>query len=1073
MTKPGSIFRFILLVSFLTVIILSAGMSSYMSLSFGQQAATEPVGQVQEVVTAKTVEDQPHSKTVLVLHTLKAKRPWNVLFNRYFTEAMQANDLSLANLEIENLDLLQFEDANYLETVKKQLEHKYADSAPDIIIITFASTIKFVLENDLFPGIPKIFVLPTPSGLDDVPHSVVLPFAFEFKNNIEHALTLLPDTKSIYVVAGNGLMDIRLVSMFRDKTKDFGNRVSFHYLDDLNVEELLNRLERLPDNSFVYYLTYSLDFQGKAVITRDFSKSIGERSNRPVLSWLDLHALNIGILGGRVTTTRASATMSLDIVKRVFDGESIDSIKPDPPYVEYIYQWSQLKKWGIDPGKLPPESVIQNEKPNFFEIFKWQIVVGIFLLVAEALLVFFLLINIQKRKTAEHRLRDKQVELKTKIIEHQRAEEKYYTFVKESGEGIWAYDLEPPLPMDLPIEEQLDLLYERAYMSEANDVLACMLGFKKGEELLGMRLNDFQPRTNPDNVAYVKNYVREKFNVTDFETSVFGSAGEKRILLSNILGVIEDGKLLRIWGTSRDITEQQKNRKELQQSEERYELAVAGSAAGIWDWDINSGKVYYSSRFKQLLDYGAEEPWESADDFWNKVHPDDVQTVRTAIEEHLKDGALYRIDFRLQIKSGEYRWFHARGQALWNEAGKPVRMSGSITDITDRKTATDELRKSELRFERLMEQSPLAMQLLTPDGKIAQLNSAWKKLWGVDENGAAEIMKTYNFLDDVQIRDFGWLDLIKRGFAGENVVLPAYEYIGQQTVGALDIENVKAKTVWIQCHLNPFWNDEQEIEYIVNTIVDVSALKKQEKEAHRQRDILARVGRTTRMGQLTGSIAHELNQPLTGVLSNAQAGEIMIKKGQYNDDELAEILADIAADAKRAGEVIRNLRELYREQKGKYQAIDINAIVNETIKLVHSEFVMQHVMLTTECASSIPLVNGNRIQIQQVLVNIIMNGIQVMGDTARDDRRLHIATVYDENEVKAWVDDCGLGIDVDKIDSIFEPLATWKSGGTGMGLAISNSILEAHGGKMWAENRPEGGARVGFTLPVLKGGKEA
>jgi C4-dicarboxylate-specific signal transduction histidine kinase len=227
------------------------------------------------------------------------------------------------------------------------------------------------------------------------------------------------------------------------------------------------------------------------------------------------------------------------------------------------------------------------------------------------------------------------------------------------------------------------------------------------------------------------------------------------------------------------------------------------------------------------------------------------------------------------------------------------------------------------------------------------------------------------------------------------------------------------------------------------------------------------------MGQLTGSIAHELNQPLTGILSNAQAGEIMIKKGQYNHDELAEILADIAADTKRASEVIRNLRELYREQKGKHQAIDINAIINETIKLVHSEFVMQHVVLTTECASSIRIVNGNRIQIQQVLVNLIMNGIQVMGFTARDDRRLHLATTYDEKEVKAWVEDHGPGIDADKIDSIFEPLATWKSGGTGMGLAISNSIIEAHGGKMWAENMPEGGARVGFSLPVLKGGKEA
>ncbi len=119
-------------------------------------------------------------------------------------------------------------------------------------------------------------------------------------------------------------------------------------------------------------------------------------------------------------------------------------------------------------------------------------------------------------------------------------EEKYHTFVKKSGEGIWAYDLEPPLPMDLPVEDQFDLLYERAYVSEANDTLARMLGYEKGEELLGMRLDNFQPRTNPDNVAYMKNIVREKFNVADFVSTAYGSAGEKRIMLSNILGVIED-----------------------------------------------------------------------------------------------------------------------------------------------------------------------------------------------------------------------------------------------------------------------------------------------------------------------------------------------------------------------------------------------------------------------------------------------------------------------------------------------------------------------------------------------------
>ena len=372
---------------------------------------------VQEIGIARRSDDQPRKKEVLVLHTLKVKRPWNLLFNRYFTEALEQSGLPPYELEIENLDLLEFGDEAYKEMLTKQLKHKYGTSAPDIIVITFAETIELILENDLFPGIPKIFVLPTQSGFDAIPNSVILPFGFEVKESVEHALNLLPDTKRIYVVAGNGLMDKRHVSLFRNETREFGNRVSFDYLDDLGVEELLRRVEHLPDDSFVYYLTYSQDFQGRAVITRDFSRRIGERSSRPVFSYLDLHVLGTGILGGRVTTTRASATMSVDIVKRVFQGESINSIEPNPPYVEHIYEWKELKKWDIDLGKLPPDSVIQNRTYTFFEVFKWRIIGGIILLVIESLLILFLLINMRKRKAAEFELRGYQVELEMKVEE--------------------------------------------------------------------------------------------------------------------------------------------------------------------------------------------------------------------------------------------------------------------------------------------------------------------------------------------------------------------------------------------------------------------------------------------------------------------------------------------------------------------------------------------------------------------------------------------------------------------------------------------------------------------------------
>jgi PAS domain S-box-containing protein len=1047
----------------LLVVLLACASTLVCSRTFAEEQATMNTGTdrsdqaVQDTGTTGKPEDQPRTKKVLVLHTLKVKRPWNVLFNRYFTEALQESGLSLANLDIENLDLLQFKDADYRETVKRQLEHKYADMPPDVIIITFASTIDFVLENDLFPDIPRIFVLPTPSDFEGIPDSVVLPFAFEFRNNIAHALTLLPDTKSIYVVAGNGLMDKRLVSMFRSDTEDLEDRVSFHYLDDLNVEELLGRLENLPDDSFVYYLTYSLDFQGKAVITRDFSQRIGDHSNRPVLSWLDLHALNIDILGGRVTTTKASATMSLDVVKRVFEGESIDSIEPPPPYVEYIYQWEELKKWGIDPGRLSPKSIIQNKTYSFFDVFKWRITGGIVLIALEALLILFFLISIRRRKAAEQGLKGYQHELEEKVRALQESESRLSLIYDSVGDVLFYIRVEP------------DDCFRFVSVNHAFLETTRLTG----DQIVGKRIEEVIPE--PSIQLVLDNYrkaIRENMIVRWEETSVYPS-GERIGDVSIAPVVNEEGICTHLVGSVHDVTERRQAEQTLRESEERYEVAVAGSAAGIWDWDIPSGNVYYSGRFKELLGYGGEEPWETTDDFWNRVHPDDLPTVREALERHLEERVAYRMDFRLQTRSGEYRWFYARGQALWDEAGKPLRMAGSITDVTQHKEADEGLLRSEHRFRSLMEQFPQAVVLFTPEGKPIQVNSAWKKLWGVDDNGTAEFFKKYNPLDDNQLRDRGMADLIKKGFAGEHVVLPPLEYSGKQTTEELDFNDGEANTAWIQIHLSPVFDEKHEINCIVNTVVDITALKRSEEESNRQRENLARMSRVTRMEQMTGSIAHELNQPLTGILSNAQAGEMMVKDGRCDSGDMAEIMGEIASDAKRASDVIQTLRDLYRKHEMEYRPVDMSALIEETEHLLRSEFILQKVEMANECAPDAPPVGGTRVQLQQVLVNLIMNAAEAMKDTSPDGRLIRVATSHDKDEVRVWVEDSGPGIDADRIDTIFEPLATWKPGGTGMGLAISNSIIEAHRGRMWAENRDGGGACVGFVLPVMKGSKGA
>ena len=504
----------------------------------------------------------------------------------------------------------------------------------------------------------------------------------------------------------------------------------------------------------------------------------------------------------------------------------------------------------------------------------------------------------------------------------------------------------------------------------------------------------------------------------------------------------------------------------LKDSDERYELAVAGSDAGLFDWDIVSDTLYCSDRLKELLGYAPDEISLTMDAFWDWLHPDDVSPVRLALERHLEERAPYVMEYRLQTKSGEYRWYHARGQALWDEAGAAVRMSGSMDDIDRRKRAEAELRESEERFRSLMEQSPLPISLFTPDGKLARVNPAWTQSWGVDESETARLMAEYDFLTDEQIAETGLLPLVQEAFAGDPVVLPEIEYSGIRSAEEMGLEDVEPATLWLQIHLYPIKNEQGAVEQVVAINVDTTELRRAERDAREQRDALARVDRTARLSQLRGSIAHELNQPLTGILSNAQAAELMLESNRWKRDELARVMSEIAADAKRAGNVIHGLRELFREHKEEYSLVDVNAVVAETTHLLHSEMVLQQVELTTECAASLPRVNGNSVQIQQVLFNLITNGVQAMESVPRGERLVGVATALRGNEVVVWVDDRGPGIDPDKIDRIFEPLATWKPGGTGMGLALSNAIIVAHGGRMWAQNKPDGGARVGFAIPV-------
>jgi len=257
---------------------------------------------------------------------------------------------------------------------------------------------------------------------------------------------------------------------------------------------------------------------------------------------------------------------------------------------------------------------------------------------------------------------------------------------------------------------------------------------------------------------------------------------------------------------------------------------------------------------------------------------------------------------------------------------------------------------------------------------------------------------------------------------------------------------------------------------ILSLVLQSRRRRRAEMEARHRREELAHMTRVATLGELTASLAHEINQPLTAILSNAQAGQLLLASGGENSGEIAGILADIVADDQRAGEVIRRMRELLR--KGTYNPteLDLNQMLEEILGLVHGEMILHEISLALQLSPAQPFVHGDRVQLQQVVLNLVMNAMDAMKDTPAGSRRLMIGTAVDGGgrSVEVTVCDNGSGLGGEPSEQLFQPFYTTKPHGLGLGLAICRSIVLAHGGSIGFRENTGAGVTFWLTLPVIE-----
>jgi signal transduction histidine kinase len=301
---------------------------------------------------------------------------------------------------------------------------------------------------------------------------------------------------------------------------------------------------------------------------------------------------------------------------------------------------------------------------------------------------------------------------------------------------------------------------------------------------------------------------------------------------------------------------------------------------------------------------------------------------------------------------------------------------------------------------------------------------------------------------------------LARGIRSQ-VALPLM--VGGTVVGGLVFGAVRAERAWERDGLL------QAFQLIGEVFANALSRQQGEHEMQRLRQELAHIGRVSAMGELTASLAHELNQPLTAILNNAQVAQDLLAAEAVDLAELREILDDIVADDTRAADIIRHLRQLLKKGDLEYVSLDLNEIVTDIARLVETDATIRTVSMRLDVAPDLPNVRGDRVQLQQVVLNLVLNGLDAMREPGANDRRLVIRTFRESAAiVGVAVKDAGPGIAEQDAERIFEPLYTTKRDGIGMGLAIARTIVDAHGGRLTAENNADRGATFQFTLPVEK-----
>ena len=500
------------------------------------------------------------------------------------------------------------------------------------------------------------------------------------------------------------------------------------------------------------------------------------------------------------------------------------------------------------------------------------------------------------------------------------------------------------------------------------------------------------------------------------------------------------------------IEERATGENELRESESRFRIVADAAPVLIWMAGVDKLCTFFN---KPWLDFTGRSMEQELGNGWAEgVHQDDLERCLQVYTSTFDARQPFVMQYRLRRNDGEYRWISDQGVPRHDPEGRFAGYIGSCVDVTELVNKDQALQESEERMRVATEAVNLGIWEWDLSKDEIWATNARRSLLGLPASGTIALEDFISRLHpDDRDRVRGTMDdAIHSGedFESEyRLILP------------------DGIVRWMSTRGSVHFDDSRKPARLLGISIDITERKQAELDAQRDRAELSHLSRVALIGEMSASITHELNQPLAGILSNAAAGQRFIEQGEVNLDEIRELLGDIIADGRRASDVMRGIRGMVKKGQMARGSVDLNEVVMDAVRMVSPDAVLRSCQVETSLDTRLRAIEGDPVQLQQVLLNLVINAFDAMRDTPVSRRKVVIATQSNSDAtVRTSVRDYGTGISEEMRDRMFDPFFTTKSEGLGMGLAIVRSIVESHGGTITIENADGGGARFGFVLPA-------